>query len=485
MVLMDVNNRFVRVNAAFTQLLGYSEAELQLAMSDVTHPDDLAESDSRRAALPAGTRRPRVALRSTRGFTPQTRSKAPGGARYERNPGVFQMETRYRHKDGHVLWGLTNVSLVRDTSGQPMLYVGQVQDVTERKRSEEALARSVERLRILHQIDLALIKGERPEEIAGAAVAPLRELLGVSRAVVNLFDLASGEVEWLAKAEASPLPDLSGRPDGAHAGVRGQHRVHVGPGIRYSIRFMGDVEALRRGELQVIDVHALPPGPEVDALLASGVHSCVVVPMIAEGELIGALSFGGTEVALSPEQVTVAQEAASQFAISISQARLHERVKRQAQELEAQVTERKLAEEALCLAQQRLQHVVSSSPAVLCTLAVEDSDLRLTWISDNVRELLGYLPAEVFSPRWWQERVHPEDRQHACVRSVGPARQVGQRAGLRLGPRSSRGCCPTVAWPVSTASSTRTGPIAGSGASCGCRATRQAGPRKLWAPGRT
>ena len=36
---------------------------------------------------------------------------------------------------------------------------------------------------------------------------------------------------------------------------------------------MGDIEALKRGEPQLIDTHALPPGPEVDALLASGVHS--------------------------------------------------------------------------------------------------------------------------------------------------------------------------------------------------------------------
>ena len=56
---------------------------------------------------------------------------------------------------------------------------------------------------------------------------------------------------------------------------------------------MGDVEALRRGEAQVIDTHTLPPGPEVDALLKSGVHVYMAMPMIAGGELIGAVSFGG------------------------------------------------------------------------------------------------------------------------------------------------------------------------------------------------
>lgn len=187
-------------------------------------------------------------------------------------------------------------------------------------RTEAALQRTVERLEFLHKIDRALIAEEGPEAIAAAALAPLRELLGVPRAIVNMFDLAAGEVEWLAAA--------------------GRRRIRLGPGIRYPIRLMGDVEALQRGEPQVIDVHSLPPSPEVDALLASGVEVYMVVPMIVGGELIGALSFGGAPGPFPTEQVSIAQEAAMQFAIAIAQARLHERVKRQAEELEIRVHER-------------------------------------------------------------------------------------------------------------------------------------------------
>jgi signal transduction histidine kinase/DNA-binding response OmpR family regulator len=183
-----------------------------------------------------------------------------------------------------------------------------------------ARQRAVERLELLQQIDRALLAGESPEAIAAAALVPLRELLGVPRAIVNLFDLAAGEVEWLAAA--------------------GRRRIRLGPGVRYSIRLMGDVEALRRGEPQVIDVHALPPSPEVDALLASGVQVYMAVPMIAGGELIGALSFGGAPGPFLPEQVSIAQEAAMQFAIAIAQARLHERVTHQAEDLERRVQER-------------------------------------------------------------------------------------------------------------------------------------------------
>jgi GAF domain-containing protein len=118
--------------------------------------------------------------------------------------------------------------------------------------------------------------------IAEAVLQRLRDLLGVPRAIVNMFDLAAGEVEWLAAV--------------------GRHRIRLGPGVRFPLTLMGDVEALRRGELQVIATAALPGGPEVDALLASGVHTYMVVPMIAGGELIGGLSFGGAPGEFSPDQ---------------------------------------------------------------------------------------------------------------------------------------------------------------------------------------
>jgi signal transduction histidine kinase len=190
----------------------------------------------------------------------------------------------------------------------------------ELERAQETLARHVERLRIVHEIDRAIIVAEAPQAIAGAVIRPLRELLGVPRAIVNLFDLAAGEVEWLAAA--------------------GRHRTRTGPGVRYSIRLMGDVEALKRGEPQVIDTQTLPSGPETDALLASGIKKYMAVPMIAGGELIGALSFGGEQPSFPEEQVLIAREVATQLAIAIAQARLFERVKRNAEELEIRVRER-------------------------------------------------------------------------------------------------------------------------------------------------
>ena len=190
----------------------------------------------------------------------------------------------------------------------------------EHERDQRSLVRHAERLRILGAIDQAVIAEQSADSIAAAVIQPLRELLDVPRAIVNKFDLAAASVEWVAAA--------------------GRRRTYVGPGVRYSLALMGDVHALRKGEPQLIDVHALPPGPEVDALLASGVRWYMAVPMIAGGQLIGALSFGGDTREFRPEQINIAREVAAQLAIATAQTRLLERLKAHAAELEAKVRER-------------------------------------------------------------------------------------------------------------------------------------------------
>ena len=187
-------------------------------------------------------------------------------------------------------------------------------------QAQEAVAKQAARLRILHEIDRAIITETAPVAIAEAVLWRLRDLLGVPRAIVNLFDWEAGEVEWLAAV--------------------GRHRMHVGPGVRYPLRFAGDVDALRRGEAQVIDVRTMPPSPETEALLASGVLVYMVVPMLVGDQVIGSVSFGGEQAQFPDEQVSIAQEVATQLAIAIVQARLLEQVKRHATELEGRVAER-------------------------------------------------------------------------------------------------------------------------------------------------
>ena len=344
--LLASQNR-VRLALAAARMVAW---EWQLASGAVT----LSENASEVLGLPAGTTT-LAADELTARIHAEDRSKNQAiiirGIEQQKS---YVSQFRFiRPGDGTVIWLEGWAHVVREENGKGDRLVGVYLDITERKRVEEANVRYNDRLKILQQIDRAMLAGDDPTAVAATVLPLVRDLLGVSRAIVNLFDLAAEEVEWL--------------------GAAGRRRVRVGPGVRYSIKFMGDVEALRRGEPQWIDVHKMPPGPEVDALLASGIETYVAVPMIAGGELIGALSFGGTEEPISPEQVSMAEDVSRQFALAIMQARLHERVKRQAQELEIRVRERTRELEA---AHAELQQTHSEMVALTAELQAANKELE-------------------------------------------------------------------------------------------------------------
>ncbi|OOG61883.1 GGDEF domain-containing protein [Rhodanobacter sp. B04] len=115
MALVYPDGRFLRVNTAVCQMLGYREEELlALNIAAITHPDDLAADMALLAQLLAGERE------------------------------SYQLEKRNFHKDGHVVHIQLSVSLVRDDQGAPLYFVSQVQDISERKAFEDALHRERE-----------------------------------------------------------------------------------------------------------------------------------------------------------------------------------------------------------------------------------------------------------------------------------------------------------------------------------------------------
>lgn len=108
MALVAPDGKWLKVNPALCAILGYAEGELLGGrFQDVTHEEDLAEDLRLVKELLAGER------------------------------VSYQMEKRYRHKPGAVVWAVLSVSLVRDGEGRPLHFISQIQDVTELKRAEE------------------------------------------------------------------------------------------------------------------------------------------------------------------------------------------------------------------------------------------------------------------------------------------------------------------------------------------------------------
>ena len=108
--LVALDGQCLRVNQALCHLLGYSAEELLHGnFQSLTHAED---------------------ERSDLTFMREMLD----GERVD-----FEREKRYLHKSGHIVWALLSVSLVRSEQGQPLYFISQLQDITERKRLERAL----------------------------------------------------------------------------------------------------------------------------------------------------------------------------------------------------------------------------------------------------------------------------------------------------------------------------------------------------------
>ncbi|MFN2452726.1 MAG: response regulator [Pyrinomonadaceae bacterium] len=118
MAVAAPSGRFLEVNRALCEIVGYTEEELLATdFQSITHPDDLDAKLADRQRLLAGELK------------------------------TLQLEKRYIGKVGQEIWAVTSVSLVRDAHNTPLYFILQIQDSTERKRAEEALRESEEQLR--------------------------------------------------------------------------------------------------------------------------------------------------------------------------------------------------------------------------------------------------------------------------------------------------------------------------------------------------
>ena len=117
MAIVSTDGLFLKINRSLVEMLGYSEqALLATNFQAVTHPDD----------LDVGIKYMQQMLAS----------------------GIdsCQFEKRYVRKLGHEVWTLLSFSLLRDSESRPLYFISQIQDISGRKRAEEALQKAREEL---------------------------------------------------------------------------------------------------------------------------------------------------------------------------------------------------------------------------------------------------------------------------------------------------------------------------------------------------
>jgi PAS domain S-box-containing protein len=272
----------------------------------------------------------------------------------------------------------------------------------EKRRAEEALQRYIERLRTLHAIDGVILAAQSPEEIAQAALRHLQELAHCQRGSVTVFDMETQEGMVLA--------------------ARGSGEVELGAGARVPLKAFGDPEGLRRGKINMVeDIQALSQPSAVErTLLAEGIRSYIHVPLVAQGELIGALSLGTEKPgAFALEYVEIAHELASQLAVGIQQARMREQIQRHAEELEQRVAER-----TADLERRTMQLQVAAEVARDATTARDLDDL-LNRAVNLIRARFGFYHAGIF--------LVDEQNEYAVLRAAtGEAGHQMLESGHRL-----------------------------------------------------
>jgi PAS domain S-box-containing protein len=239
MALVALDGRFVRVNQRLCEITGYSADELeQLTFQDITHPDDVG-------------------------------TDIDAARKLERSEiSRYQVEKRYIRKDGSIVDIALGASLLRTPDGRAQGFISQMEDITARKRDEEALQRAVfardQVLRIvahdlrnpLHAIMMQSEMLERPAPAPERRDPRPREIISraamrMNRLIQDLLDVAQIEAgELKVELEALAPADI------ARDAVEAQSAVARASGIVLTLEaepnlpdILGDHDRL----LQVLD----------------------------------------------------------------------------------------------------------------------------------------------------------------------------------------------------------------------------------------
>src|SRR6202140_2895683 len=167
--LTDLNGRFLATNHVFQAMVGYTEEELRaVSFADLTHEDYREGNWALITELVEGKRR------------------------------QFQIEKKYLRKDGSSIWVSNNVSLVPGTERVPRFIMALSEDITQRKRAEEALRSHEQNLRLL------------VDTIPGFVVTttPAGEIELLNRQILEYLDKTSEEVANWRTSDAVHPDDL-------------------------------------------------------------------------------------------------------------------------------------------------------------------------------------------------------------------------------------------------------------------------------------
>lgn len=369
MALVAPDGRFIRVNRALCDIVGYAAEELTgLAFQAITHPDDL-DADLVLAGQLA------------RGEIPR-----------------YQRGKRYIRKDGAIVDIMLSGSVVRDSAGAPLYFIAQIEDITERKRLEDKLrlaeARSSGILAISADAIISIDEHHRitmfnegAEQLFGYTAAetigaPLDMLIperfrevhrqhvgrfaaephvsrGMGERGAPIFGRRKNGQEFPADASISrlrvgeiPVLTVALRDITEQKRVEHEQRFLADVGevlastldYKQTLKAVAELAARDLADLCIVDIveqgddeddaktlHVASKDPELQwlseqhTLDAGEMHSVLEVPLLTHGRVMGAITFVSTTPSriYGPADVRLAEELARRAALSIENAKLY------------------------------------------------------------------------------------------------------------------------------------------------------------------
>jgi len=284
---IDVHGRIIDCNRVAEEMFGYSLVEVQgKPFSILSHLDEIEDLTLRFNELVTGVRQ-----------------------RHE-------AELRFYRKDGTLIWANMSASIVRDAAGSPLFCIAAIENVSDRKRAEEALRQSNQRLsgwvteleERNREISLLSEMGDmlqacRSIDEAHAVIARMARQLFVSdNGYVCVIGPGYSNLVEAVAVWGTPAGERFFNPDECWALRRG--RVHL----------------VQDPQLGLICKHMHRP--------ADSAYLCV--PMMAQGEALGLLHLSlPTHARLSEAKQRLAMTVAEHIALSLANLKLQETLRSQ------------------------------------------------------------------------------------------------------------------------------------------------------------
>ena len=332
----------VRVNAKFCELTGYSAQELLGRSPLELHCD--ADSVAETKALEY----------FFRGVTP-----------------TYDVEHRYRRKDGKIIWVHIHSSMLLDAEGQPERTLAVIQDITLKKVVEENLRASEAKVRLNEQ---RLYRLHRI--ISDPQLSDLHRLQQLLRLGVEEFNLESGFVAEIANGVYRI--ELAETPDGS-----------VPVGFSCDAREVMCAETLRRNDLMAIENLAQTDWSTHRAYLEFGTEIYFGVPLPVAGKIYGTLCF--TSRVASVREFTTGD---------------HEFIRLLAQTMGTEIA-RQRNETALKASEERFRSLVTASTQIVWTNSAEG---LMQGKQGGWGDFTGQ-SSEEYQGFGWANAIHPEESQ--------------------------------------------------------------------------